>query len=113
MNLNHLVNFTVIEKPIFYDLCDRMGILLVTEFPFRQFGPMHPLDPSYPRREAFVKSALKQVEEIVVALRNHPPSSSGRPSRRRMPKTPEAGAAVRYLLPATTIRVSPMRWGNW
>ena len=72
MNLNHLVNFTVIEKPIFYDLCDQMGILLITELPFGQFGPMQPLDPSYPRHEAFVKSALKQVGEIVVALRNHP-----------------------------------------
>ena len=72
MNLNHLVNFTVIEKPIFYDLCDQMGILVIAELPFGQFGPLQALDPSYPRHQAFVKSALGQVEEIVVALRNHP-----------------------------------------
>ena len=72
MNLNLNVNFTVIEKPIFYDLCDQMGILLITELPFGQFGPLQALDPSYPRHQAFVKSALRQVEEIVVALRNHP-----------------------------------------
>jgi len=72
MNLNHLVNFTVVEKPIFYDLCDQMGILLITELPFGQFGPLHPLDPAYPRHKAFVESALGQVEEIIVALRNHP-----------------------------------------
>jgi len=71
-NLNHIVNFTVVEKPIFYDLCDQMGILVITELPFGQFGPQQALNPSYPRYEAFVKSALTQVEEIIVALRNHP-----------------------------------------
>jgi len=33
-NLNHLVGFTVVEKPDFYDLCDRLGILDILEFPF-------------------------------------------------------------------------------
>ena len=38
-NLNHLVNFTVVEKPEFYELCDRLGILNFFEFPFTQSDP--------------------------------------------------------------------------
>src|SRR2546422_9527446 len=38
-NLNHLVGFTVAEKPDCYDLCDRLGILVMLEFPLNQFGP--------------------------------------------------------------------------
>ncbi|MEW5976487.1 MAG: sugar-binding domain-containing protein [Acidobacteriota bacterium] len=71
-NLNHLVNFTVVEKPDFYDLCDRLGILNFFEFPFAQFGPMQVLDRANPRREIFVQQALSQVRQIVVGLRNHP-----------------------------------------
>ncbi len=32
-NFNLLVNFTVVEKPEFYDLCDELGILVVAEMP--------------------------------------------------------------------------------
>jgi beta-mannosidase len=71
-NLNHIVNFTVLEKPAFYDLCDQLGILVIVELPFPQFGPMAVLAPTYPRRNEFIKGALGQVENIVVQLRNHP-----------------------------------------
>ncbi len=71
-NLNHLVAFTVVEKPDFYDLCDRMGILDILEFPFSQFGPMAVLSYSNPRREAFVKESLSEIRQIILALREHP-----------------------------------------
>jgi len=71
-NFNLLVNFTIVEKPAFYDLCDRLGILVVTELPFSQFGPLQILDKDSPRREPFLKQARLQVGQIVTALRNHP-----------------------------------------
>jgi len=71
-NFNLLVNFTVVEKPEFYDLCDRLGILVVEELPFNQFGPQHIIDRDSPRREPSMKQARLQVAEIVTALRNHP-----------------------------------------
>ena len=71
-NLNHLVAFTVVEKPDFYDLCDRLGILEILEFPFNQDGPVDVLSYSNPRRETFVRESLSQVRQIIVALRNHP-----------------------------------------
>ncbi len=71
-NLNHLVNFTVVEKPDFYDLCDRLGILNFLEFPFTQFGPMEVLARSNPRRDIYIAQALSQVRQIIVLLRNHP-----------------------------------------
>ena len=71
-NLNHLVAFTVVEKPEFYELCDRLGILEIFEFPFNQDGPVDVLSYSNPRREAFVRESLSQVRQILVALRNHP-----------------------------------------
>ena len=71
-NLNHLVAFTVVEKPDFYDLCDRLGILDIFEFPFEQFGPIEVLAYSNPRREIFVKESLSQLRQIIIELRNHP-----------------------------------------
>ena len=71
-NLNHLVAFTVVEKPGFYDLCDRLGILEIFEFPFNQDGPVDVLSYSNPRREAFVRESLSQVRQILVELRSHP-----------------------------------------
>lgn len=71
-NLNHLVAFTVVEKPDFYDLCDRLGILEIFEFPFNQDGPINVLSYSNPRRETFVRESLSQVRQIIIALRNHP-----------------------------------------
>ncbi len=71
-NFNLLVNFTVVEKPDFYDLCDRLGILVVVELPFPQYGPQSVMDQGNPMREPFLKQAGLQVREIVTALRNHP-----------------------------------------
>jgi beta-mannosidase len=71
-NLNHLVNFTVVEKPDFYELCDQLGILNFLEFPFTQFGPMQVLARSNPRRGTYIAQALSQVRQIIVLLRNHP-----------------------------------------
>jgi beta-mannosidase len=71
-NLNHLVAFTVVEKSEFYDLCDRLGILEIFEFPFNQDGPIDVLSYSNPRREIFVRQSLSQVRQIILELRNHP-----------------------------------------
>jgi beta-mannosidase len=70
-NFNLVVNFTVVEKPEFYDLCDRLGILVVEELPFLQFGPQHIIDRDGPRREPYMQQARLQVSAIVTALRNH------------------------------------------
>jgi beta-mannosidase len=71
-NFNLLVNFTVVEKPEFYDLCDELGILLIVELPFEQFGPQHVLDKDSPRRAPFLEQARVQVRQMIVAERNHP-----------------------------------------
>ncbi len=71
-NFNLLNILTVVEKPAFYDLCDRMGILLVKQLPFSQFGGFQLLDRNGPRKEPFLKQARLQVAEIITALRNHP-----------------------------------------
>ena len=71
-NLNHLVAFCYVEKPDFYDLCDRLGILIFFEFPFQQFGPVEVLAPINPRRDIFIKESLSQLRQIVLQLRTHP-----------------------------------------
>jgi beta-mannosidase len=71
-NLNQLVNFTVVEKPEFYDLCDELGIMVVEEMPFQQFGPGPALAADSPRHEPFLKEAAKEVTQIIVEHRNHP-----------------------------------------
>ena len=71
-NFNLLNILTVVEKPEFYDLCDRMGILLVKQLPFSQFGGIQLLDRKSTRREPFLKQARIQVAQIITALRNHP-----------------------------------------
>lgn len=71
-NLNMLVNFTVVEKPDFYDLCDQLGILVVDELPFPQQGPERVVDMDNPRREPYLRQARLQMSEIVTELRSHP-----------------------------------------
>ena len=71
-NMNHLVNFTVVEKDDFYELADQLGILLFVELPFNQEGPIDALNDAYPRREAFLDWAGTEVRQIVKQLRNHP-----------------------------------------
>ena len=71
-NLNHVVAFTVVEKPDFYDFCDRLGMLVIFEFPFAQFGPLQVLSPTNPRHDIFVKESLGQLRQIITGHRNHP-----------------------------------------
>ena len=68
---NHLVT-QVPEKQAFYSLCDEMGILVLFEFPFPQFGPYSVLSKGNPRREPFLKNAKEQVAAITKELRSHP-----------------------------------------
>jgi beta-mannosidase len=93
-NFNLVVNFTVVEKPEFYDLCDRLGILVVAELPFLQFGPQHILDRDSPRREPYMKQARLQVSEIVTALRNHPSIIEWAPLAEAHEKAGEWGMGV-------------------
>ena len=71
-NMNHLVNYTVIEKDEFYDLADQLGILLFIELPFNQEGPIDALNDAYPRRAQFLDWSAGEVTQIVKQLRNHP-----------------------------------------
>lgn len=71
-NFNMVVNYSVIEKPEFYDLCDRLGLLVVTQLPFSQMGGYQLLDRDNVRRTAFLEQARIQVSEMITELRNHP-----------------------------------------
>lgn len=71
-NMNHLVNYTVVEKDDFYDLADRLGMLLFVELPFNQEGPIDALNARYPRRAEFMRWSSAEVAQIVQALGNHP-----------------------------------------
>jgi beta-mannosidase len=70
--LNHLVNFTLVESPDFYDLCDRLGILNMMELPFHQWGPMTVMQDQYARRETFVRESIGQMRQVMLQLRSHP-----------------------------------------
>lgn len=71
-NMNSLVNFTVVEKDDFYDLADRLGILLFVELPFNQEGPIDALNAAYMRRKEFIEWSSREVRQIIRQLRNHP-----------------------------------------
>src|SRR2546422_7310521 len=71
-NMNHLVNYTVVETEDFYDLADRLGMLLFVELPFNQEGPIDVLNARYPRRDEYIRWAADEVALIVRALANHP-----------------------------------------
>jgi beta-mannosidase len=71
-NMNHLVNYTVVEKDDFYDLADRLGILLFIELPFNQEGPEDAVNKNYVRRDEFIRWSSQEVAKIVRSLANHP-----------------------------------------
>jgi beta-mannosidase len=71
-NMNHLVNYTVVEKEDFYDLADQFGILLFIEVPFNQEGPEDAVNKNYPRRDEFIRWSSEEVAKIVRSLANHP-----------------------------------------
>jgi beta-mannosidase len=71
-NINHLINFTVVEKDDFYELADRLGILIFVELPFRQLGPLDTLDQRHPRRKEYLQWASGEAGRIARALSNHP-----------------------------------------
>ena len=54
----------VYEKDIFYDLCDKHGILVWQDLMFA--GSMYPIT------ESFRRNVLEEVKENVIRLRNHP-----------------------------------------
>ena len=71
-NMNHLINFAVVERPSFYQWADRLGILLFVEFPFASMGPQGELTFSSPRYKPYYQSVVRQVHEVITRLRNHP-----------------------------------------
>ena len=71
-NANYIINHTVVEKPSFYDLCDELGLMIMIQMPFNQAGPYFAMEPSNPRREPFLKTALAAGADEVRDLRNHP-----------------------------------------
>ncbi len=93
-NFNMLVNFTVVEKPAFYELCDRMGILDVVELPFEQFGPQQVVAMNNPRRPIYMKEAESQVRQIITTLRNHPSVIQWAPLAEAHEKSGEWGLGV-------------------
>ncbi len=71
-NFNLVTSLTVVEKPEFYDLCDELGLLLVEQLPFPQFGPMQVLDKGNPRKEPFLAQARETTRNVTMQLRSHP-----------------------------------------
>jgi hypothetical protein len=62
-NLNHLVAFTVVEKPDFYDLCDRLGILdtvVASQITLSQQARAHNLEKITPFADARTIDQLSQ-----------------------------------------------------
>jgi len=55
------------EKRVFYDTCDRLGLLVWQEFPFACS-----FTSGYPRSQRYVKLVSRECAEIVRLLRNHP-----------------------------------------
>lgn len=88
-NFNSILNYTVIEKEDFYDLADRLGILLFIELPFNQEGPIDALNKAYPRRQAFLDWSASEVRQIVNQLRNHPSIGVWAPVSEVTENTPE------------------------
>ena len=68
---NHLVT-QVIEKPAFFEDCDKLGLLVFVQMPFSQFGPYEVVEKGNPRREPFIENSRMQVRGMVLALRTHP-----------------------------------------
>lgn len=68
---NHIVT-QMIEKPAFYDECDKLGILIFVQMPFSQFGPYEVVAKGNPRRAPFLANARMQARGMVLALRTHP-----------------------------------------
>jgi len=71
-NFDSIVNFTIVEKPEFYDLCDELGIIIMVELPIPQFGPQHVVDTGSPRRTPYLATSIAAIRQIVTDLRNHP-----------------------------------------
>ena len=71
-NMNHIVNFSIMEKKDFYELADRMGMLVFVELPFNQLGPLDALNNKYPRKEEYLKWCSGEVARIVRTWSNHP-----------------------------------------
>lgn len=71
-NFNQVTSLTTVEQPPFYSLCDELGLLLVVQLPFPQFGPMQVLDHDNPRREPFLAHARETTSNVLLQLRSHP-----------------------------------------
>ncbi|MFA5183754.1 MAG: sugar-binding domain-containing protein, partial [Syntrophales bacterium] len=85
-NLNSVTLLTIVENADFFDLCDRLGIVSMVEFPMNQWGPMEVVYPDVPepqsgvvvqkvtspRRETYIEESLRQFRQIMIQLRNHP-----------------------------------------
>ena len=54
----------VVEKEIFYDLCDELGIMIWHDFQFAC--------SVYPEDDSFLSNVVREVEGILKRLRNHP-----------------------------------------
>ena len=71
-NFDSIVNFTIVEKPEFYDLCDELGIIIMIELPIPQFGPQGVVATGSPRRTPYLATSIAGIRQIVTDLRNHP-----------------------------------------
>jgi len=64
MNMLRVWGGGIYENNIFYDLCDRKGILVWQDFMYAC--------AMYPGDEPFLRNAEKEAEDQLLRLRNHP-----------------------------------------
>jgi hypothetical protein len=111
-NLNHLVAFTVVEKPDFYELCDRLGILEIFELPFNQDGPVDVLPiPILAAKHSFASRSarygkLSLLFAIILPLSNGPLLL--KPMRKA-----EGGVLAIGISSSTGMDRILTQWANW
>jgi beta-mannosidase len=107
------------EKPAFYDLCDRLGILLWQEFPVACAFLTR-----YPRSPEFLRLAEAEARAIVRDLRNHPSvalwcGGNEFSPRRNAPLVAALARAAaeedpaRPFLPASPVEGDSHNWRVW
>jgi beta-mannosidase len=64
MNMIRVWGGGIYEQDVFYDLCDRLGLMVWQDFMYAC--------GEYPEHRAFLQEAKREAEQVVKRLRNHP-----------------------------------------
>ena len=122
-NINHLVNFTVMEKKEFYELADSLGILIFVELPFNQLGPLDALNTKNPHYKEYMESkersgAMMTEEErdwrnldtehlVKEADYHHDVNRAGTKAYKDRQQSMQAAGFAEVIFPSTSMLSSP------